>query len=119
MLSIPFDVLPEFKVSPSPRISLIDFKPQKPIVKTVWILNNYGKDFEIESTSSQSGTIKVLSQEKVGKRYKFELQITPPAADGKRRFFTDIFFVNIKGGEKLEISCRGFYPRKKVKSSRR
>ncbi len=107
-VTIGFNVLPEFKITPS---SLIIFKaePQKPIKKEVWILNNYNEDFEVESASSQKNIIKISSQEKVGNRYKFELEITPPAPKGKQKSFSDVFFVNIKGGEKLRITCRGFY----------
>ena len=62
--------------------------------------------------SSQKGIIKVLGQERINNRYKFELQITPPAAGGKQKTFTDVFGVNIKDGKKLEIACRGFYSKK-------
>ncbi len=111
-ISIPFQVLPRFKVSP-PAIIVFDARPGAPIKREVWVLNNYDEDFEIESTSSKKGIIKVLSQEKFGKRYKFELEITAPSAEGKPKIFTDTFTVDIKGGEKLEITCRGFYPREK------
>jgi hypothetical protein len=63
--------------------------------------------------SSRKNIIKVLSQKKVGTGYKFDLEIMPPAPVGKKKYFTDVFYVNIKGGEKLSINCRGFYSRKK------
>lgn len=111
-VSIPFEVLPKFKITP-PSIIIYQAELEKSVTREVWILNNYDEDFEVESTSSQEGTIKVLSQEKVGTRYKFELEITPPASEkGQKGFFTDTFFVNIKGGEKLKIACRMFYVRK-------
>lgn len=106
-LRIPFDVLSRFKVDPS-RILLHNVSPEEPIEKTVWLLNNYGKDFEVESASSEQGLIKVLRREKVGKRYKFELEITPPAGTSKRPF-TDVFHIKIKDGEELKINCNGFY----------
>jgi len=106
-ITIPFDVLPQFKLQP-PSIVLFDAEPEKAIPKVVWLLNNYGEDFEVESVSSEKNIIKVLSQEKVGKRYKFELEITPPA-DKSRKRFSDIFRINIKGGKKLKINCSGFY----------
>jgi hypothetical protein len=82
---------------------------EKPITREMWVLNNYGEDFEIESTSSQEGTIKVLSQEKIENRYKLMLEITPTAGEKSRRaFFTDTLFINIKGGEKLKVICRMF-----------
>lgn len=107
-ITIPFEVLSEFKSEP-PSLIVFKAKPHKPVTKEVWILSNYDEDFEIESASSQKDIIRVLSQEKVGNRYKFELEITPPVPKGNRKFFNDVFLVNIKGGEKLSIICRGFY----------
>lgn len=109
MVTIPFNTRPRFKITP---LSIITLKaePQKPTKRKVWILNNYNEDFEIESTSSQKkGIIKVLSQEKIRSGYQLELEITPPAVEANKRFFTDVFFVKIKGGERLQITCRGFY----------
>jgi hypothetical protein len=105
---IPYNALPEFRASPS-VISVFNVEPQKPVARKLWILNNYNEAFEVESASSKKGFIKVLKQEKYGKRYKFDLEIMPPAADGKLRTFTDDFVVNIKGGKKVKIVCRGFY----------
>lgn len=105
---IPFNTRPRFKINPL-SIIVLRAEPQKPTKRKIWILNNYGEDFEIESASSQKGIIKVLSQEKIRSGYQFEVEIMPPAVEGKKRFFTDVFFVNIKGGERLQISCRGFY----------
>jgi hypothetical protein len=111
LITIPFNVLPRFKVSP-PSVIVFNVEPQKPITKEVWILNNYDEDFEVESSSSEKGFVKGLSQEKIGNRYKLELEIMPPSPDGKQKFFRDVFFVNIKSGERLEVPCNGFYPRK-------
>ena len=116
VVTIPFNVLPRFKITP-PSIIIYKAELEKAVTREVWILSNYDEDFEIESTSTQKGTIKVLSQEKIDKRYKFELEITPPAAEkGPKGFFTDVFFVNIKGGERLKVTCRMFYVRKAEKS---
>ena len=75
-------------------------------------MNNYGDDFEIESASSEKGIIKILSQEKIDSRYKFELEITPPETKDLRKIFTDELTVKVKDGEKLRVNCRGFYSRK-------
>ncbi|MDD5326263.1 MAG: DUF1573 domain-containing protein [Phycisphaerae bacterium] len=108
---IPFEALPKFKVTP-PSIIIYKAEPEKPVKREVWVLSNYDEDFEIESTSSQKGTVKILSQEKLENRYKLELEITPPPTKkGQKWFFTDLFFVNIKGGETLKIVCRVLYPR--------
>lgn len=107
VVSIPFNALSRFKITP-PSIILYKAKPGKSIKKTVWLRNNYGEDFEVESVSSEKGIIKVLSQERVDNRYKFGLEITPPADTGKERF-TDVLHINIKGGKKLTVDCNGFY----------
>lgn len=110
-ITIPYEALPRFKVDP-PAVMIYKAEPEKPVTKEIWVLNNYDEDFEIESASSKKGIVKVLTQQRVDKSYKFELQITPPPADDKMRIFMDTFIVNVKGGEKLEIRCRGFYSKK-------
>ncbi len=112
-VTIPFNTRPRFKITPL-SIIVLRAEPQKPTKRKVWIFNNYDEDFEIESASPQKGIIKVLSQEKVRSGYQFELEITPPAAERGKRIFTDVFFVKIKGGERLQIRCRGFYDSRKV-----
>lgn len=109
-ITIPFTALPAFELNP-PLIIAFNAEPQKPVERDLWVLSNYGADFEIESTSSQNNIIKVLSQQKIHNGYQLKLQITPPAAEANQRIFTDIFTVNIKGGEKLTVTCRGFYQR--------
>ncbi len=108
---IPFNALPKFKISP-PQIIAFNAEEGKSMTRKIWVLNNYGKHFEVESASSQNGIIKVLSQDKMKNGYQFLLEIMPPAAEGKTKF-ADVFNVNIKGGEKLTIICRGFYLRRK------
>jgi hypothetical protein len=106
-INIPFNRLPRFQVTP-PQIIALNAKQGQPIIRKILALNNYGEDFEIESASSQNKTIKVLSQDKTNNGYQFMLEITPPPDEGKSGF-TDVFLLNIKGGEKLSVSCRGFY----------
>ena len=108
-ISIPFEVLAMFTVDPA-SIFLYNVKPGEPNEKIIWLLNNYGEDFEVESVSSERGLIKLLKQERIGKRYKFVLEITPPDDTGKR-LFTDVFHINVEGGEKLKVNCNGFYPK--------
>ena len=110
LVTIPFSAIPEFEITPRSLV-VLDAKPQTPIIREVWILSNYREDFEVESASSEKGVVKVLSQEKHGNSHKFELEITPPAAGDNKGIFTDVFYVYIKGGEKLEVNCRGFYSR--------
>ncbi|MHC4476970.1 MAG: DUF1573 domain-containing protein [Planctomycetota bacterium] len=116
-VTIPFQLLSRYSITP-PSLVIRNAEPQKPVRKKLWIRDNHGEDFEIESTSSRNGRIKVLSQEKVGDRHEFELEITPPP-EGKKSSFTDLFFVNLREGEKLQVSCRGSYLRKTAKPSGR
>jgi len=110
-----FDVLPKYTVTP-PLLILFNAEPEKPMVRKITVLNNYAKDFEIESISSKGDTIavKVLEEKKIRNGYQLDVEITPPEAKGRIRF-TDVFSINTKGGEKLAITCNGYYSRKKSK----
>ncbi|MDH5409722.1 MAG: DUF1573 domain-containing protein [Gammaproteobacteria bacterium] len=110
-ITIYFSALPKFKINP-PQLIAFNAEPGKPITRKIWVLNNYGEDFEVESVSSQNGIIKVLSQDKIDHGYQLMLEIVPPAAEGQTRFM-DTFYVNVKGGQKLAAKCQGFYLRKK------
>ncbi len=105
---ITYSTLPKFKLNPLVFI-VFDAEPQKLVKRDVWILNNYGGDFEIESISSKNDNIKVLSHEKISNGYHFEVEITPPVKEGEQKIFTDALTINIKDNEPMEIACRGFY----------
>ena len=107
-ITVGLSTLPRFRITPR-SITVRQAEPKRPIVKKVQILNNYNEDFELESASSKRGTVKVLGNAIVHGGYELELEITPPAAGNRTRVFTEVFFVNVKGGEKLEIPCSGFY----------
>jgi hypothetical protein len=113
--TILFSVLPKYTVRPS-MIILWDAEPEKPVVKKIDVLNNYHKDFEIESITSKGNIIgvKVLEQRKITNGYQLDLELTPPAVENKTNF-KDELFVNIKGGEKLAIRCNGRYSKMKPK----
>jgi hypothetical protein len=100
-----------FKVDP-PAINILNAEPGKTTEREIWLLNNYNEDFEIASAASKEGIIKVKNQEKVGNRFKFTLEIAPPPTSNPTRMFTDTFTITTKDGEKIEVSCRGFYQRK-------
>ena len=107
-ISIPFDALPKFKINP-PVIILWDVKPEEPVQRDVWVLNNYEEDFQIESVTASNDYTKLLGQEKIRNGYKLKVEITPPPMKDVSRF-TDVLFVKIKNSdEKLGITCRGFY----------
>jgi hypothetical protein len=110
-----FSVLPKYTINP-PLLIIFNAEPNKPIVRKISVLNNYGKDFEIESVSSKNDIVamKLLEQKKLRNGYQLDVEITPPAAEGKPRF-TDEFSLNIKGGESLSIRCNGYYSKRKPK----
>jgi hypothetical protein len=110
-IGIGFNVLAKFKVDP-PLLIVFYVEQQQPIKRYIWIHNNYKEDFEIESTSSKEGFIKVVNQKKVRRSYQLDLEITPPVVEGKEKFLDELY-VNIKGGEKLRVVCRGIFSGKK------
>lgn len=115
-VAIGFNVLSRFTIKP-PLLIVFYLDSQKSIKRYVWILNNYGEDFEIESTSSKEGFVKLVSQKKIRTSYQLGLEITPPVLEGKKKFM-DEFFVNIKDGEKLRIVCQGIYSGKSSKTQK-
>ena len=110
-----YSVLPKYTVNP-PLLIIFNAEPNKPIVRKVSVLNNYGKDFEIESLSSKNNivTMKLLEQKKIRNGYQLDVEITPPADEGQPRFM-DEFSLNIKDGESLSIKCNGYYSKKQPK----
>ncbi|MGB2863568.1 MAG: DUF1573 domain-containing protein [Sedimentisphaerales bacterium] len=111
-----YSVLPKYTVNP-PLLIIFNAEPNKPIVRKISVLDNYGKDFEIESVSSKNGIVamKILEKKKIRNGYQLDVEITPPADEGKTRF-TDLFSVSIKGGETLPIRCNGYYTKRKAKA---
>ncbi len=103
-----YDVLPEFTINP-PQVTLFNLRNEQSVPREIWIISNYQDEFDIESTSSQKGTIKVVDQKKVGNRYQLRVEITPPAQEGERAVFSDMLEVKIKDGDALSIPFRGFY----------
>ena len=113
--TILFSVLPKYTVSPS-MIIVWDAQPEQTVVKKISVLNNYRKDFEIESVSSKDNIIgvKVLEQRKITNGYQLDVELTPPAVENET-YFKDELSVNIKGGEKLAIRCNWRYSKIKTK----
>jgi len=111
-----YSVLPKYTISPS-MIFVWDAQPEQPVVKKISVLNNYRKDFEIESVSSKRNIVelKVLEQRKIANGYQLDLELTPPAISNKTGFIDELS-VNIKGGEKLVVRCDGRYSIRKPKS---
>jgi hypothetical protein len=109
-ITVPFSVLARFRVDP-PAINILNAQPGETIQRELWVLDNYDEDFEIASAASAQNIIKVVSKEKLGNRYKLNLEIMPPASKGAARMFTDTLSLTMKDGEKINITCRGFFRR--------
>jgi limonene-1,2-epoxide hydrolase len=112
-ITVYFNLLKRFETSP-PSITVFEVETGKPVTKEIWVQNNYKEDFVIESVTSEAGTVKTLSQEKIDNRYKLEVEMMPPADKGKG-VFTDVLDIVMKGGEKLQVYCSGFYLKKQQK----
>lgn len=110
-----FDVLPKYTLSP-PLLIIFDAQPEKPTLRKISVLNNYKGDFEVESVTSKGNVIgvKMVEQRKINNGYQLDLELTPPAEQDKVRF-TDTLYVNLKDGEKLLITCNGWYSGRKTK----
>ena len=109
-ITVPFSVLAPFRVDP-PAINVLNAEPGEKIQRELWVLNNYDEDFEIVSAVSSQGIVKVVSQEKLGHRYKLNLEITCPEQKGAARMFSDTLTLTMKDGEKINVTCRGFFRR--------
>lgn len=117
--TILFDVLPRFKMQP-PLIIVFDTEPEKPMMKTISVLNNYKQDFEIESVSSMNGVVgvKVVEKKKIKSGYELNLEITPPAKRNGIKF-SDKFEINLDNGETLSITCNGYFTKRKPTLSKK
>lgn len=106
---VSYTALPAFELRP-PRIVLQNAEPGVAIKREVWIVNNYGQPFEIESIQSRSGYMKVLNQKKDKDNLGLEIEITPPKQEGPvRRYITDELNIKIKDGQTLTVRCSGWF----------
>jgi len=105
--TILFTVLQRFKTIPG-SVILVNPRPLEPAVQKVTVTSSYGEPFEIESTSSDKGYVKLLSQQAVTNGYRLDVEITPPARDATNAF-ADVLHIRLKDGEKLSIKCSGRY----------
>jgi len=109
---IPYELLLDFKAIPE-MVILANVKPQEVVTREITIASNYGEDFEIESTESKNGMVKVLGQDKTENSYKLKVHIIPPMTTANN-VFSDTLYVNIKGKDRLAVDCRGFYSKPAV-----
>lgn len=112
-ITIRFSTKKRYQLKPT-GVYLLNPRPQKPNINKVSITSNYDEDFEIESTSSEKGTAKVIRQRTIADGYQLYVEITPPPPD-ETHSFDDIVNVNLKGGQTLRIKCYVHYLSKKEK----
>jgi hypothetical protein len=103
-----YDTLPEFEIS-TPTIMMFGLRAGQAVQREFWILNNYQDDFEIESVSSQKGTVKLVEKTKVNNRYQLRVEVTPPERGRDSTVASDTLEIKIKNGRTLSIPFRGFY----------
>jgi hypothetical protein len=109
-LSVSYFAPAEFQAQPGTLI-IQQGEPGLPVRRELWLRNNYGEEFNVESVSSQKSAIKVLSQEKQAGQFKLDLEITPPEPAGALRFFRDVLEIKIKEGPTIEVNCSIWYSR--------
>jgi hypothetical protein len=103
-----FDVLPEFTINPA-HLMVFNMRPNQPVKRELMVLSNYQDEFEIDSVSSQKGFVKFLNKEKLGNRYRLEVEITAPTRQGDDTIVADVIEIKVKDGEPVSIPLRGFY----------
>jgi hypothetical protein len=104
-----FDVLREYTISP-PLLLIFDAEPNKPIVRKISVVNNYRKDFGVDSLSSKNGIVgtRVLGKKEITNGHLVEVELTPPAS-GDKNGFMDELYLTLGDGEKLSIKCHMYY----------
>jgi hypothetical protein len=113
-ITIAFQTVRRFTFTPQ-FLMMMYSKPQEPRTKILTMKENYGGDFEVASTSSKSGHVKVVSRNEIDGGVQFELEITPEPVNEKGRFI-DTFTITLKDGTKLEVPCRGVFSGKRTKN---
>lgn len=113
-VKIRYQARSEFQFYPD-SVMVYGARPDAPTWKYVFLANNHGKDFEIESFSSEHGLVEVLEETKVsnnvkpGSRYRLKLSIKAPEGADERRIFADTLSIRLADGHMLKLDCRGMY----------
>jgi len=106
-VTVRFITKERFELKPT-SIFLLHLSPQEPSINKVFVVSNYGEQFEIESTTSEKGLVKLLSQQKVTMGYQLEVEIVPPPRD-ETNVFNDVLHLHLNNGEDLSLKCYGRY----------
>lgn len=113
-LNIPYTTPPDFQTQP--RTILVQrVEPGQRTERKIRIKSNYNEEFEIESVSSQKGSMKLLSQKKLTGQFELNIEIDPPKLTGKLKFFRDVLKIKIKDGPTIKTNCSILYVKKPKK----
>ena len=117
-ITVAMKTLPRYTMSPG-SITIRGAIPKEPITRKIRIMNNYGEPFNLETATSQNGSISVLSNTIIPDRgYEVEIEITPPAAEGRRKAFAEEFSIGLSNGLTLNMPCYVFYTSAKEEKSK-
>ena len=107
-ITLNFDLKQKYELS---RKSIFILKGivGEPEIKKLRVTSNSDQEFGVASTASKQGYVELLKKTKVGQGYDLELQITPPAQDGTKRFFVDTFYITMEDGARLMTTVQGYY----------
>jgi hypothetical protein len=111
-ITVAMKTLPRFSVSPG-SITLRRVEPGTTITKKIRIVNNYGESFNLneDEITSKNEAIRIASNTLLpaNRGYELELEITPPAVEGRRKPFSDELSLGLSSGLQLKIPCFVFY----------
>lgn len=108
-ITVAMKTLPQFTMSPS-SITIRRATPGTTIRRKIRIINNYGEHFVLDTATSKNGSIRVVSNTVIPDRgYELELDITPPAAENRRKAFSEEFSLGLSSGLQINVPCYVFY----------
>jgi hypothetical protein len=109
-IQVAMKTLPRYTISPT-SLSIRGAVPNTTITRKVRIINNYGEPFSIADAVSKNGRIRVSRNTVLpGNRgYELELEITPPAPEGRIRTLSEELTLGLAGGFQLKVPCYIFY----------
>ena len=108
LAKIYFKVVQKYEIKPS-LLTLKNLKENEIRKETIQIIGNYSKDFEIESTSSEKNTVKMVDYKKIENGYEMNIEITPQLQQNDDLRVIDNFYINIKGEKPLVLECYEYF----------
>ncbi len=118
-ICIGYQILPQFEFRP-PSIVLYNMEPNCPVLREVWLANNYGEDFEIASCTATANLVEVVEKEKVVSQdhksisYHLRLSLKPPPPSNAPKIIGDTLTLRLTDGSILQLPCRVFYSGSRV-----